>query len=380
MARFSDSLGVLVALAFVLGARRSLAEGAAGSRDRATITLIADAARSPELRSVLNELLERDNIDTRFTETPRFGSSELLDTNSTERTVGVFIVPSGGGTARVYFRAPDGERFLVRDVTLSSGFDALGRELIAQIVEASVVALLHSVVGLSRTQVKAELAARADDDPREDSLPKPSVVPKAAPALSPAPSPGVRPPEGARLEGWVAAHYAAEWSGSALGIRHGPGFELGLGVRWRVLLRARLMLEQDFPVGLSAGPIDARVTTSRWRTALDVGTALGENSALAISLGVGQDASRIEPTGSRDPNVRPAAASREAPTIVNSGVRFEAGSAQFQVALAASVDVPLVHTPYDVDRGLNAKQLAAPWLVRPGAALSLAWRPQLAWF
>jgi hypothetical protein len=377
MTRFSDFLGVLLALAVVLDARRSPADASGASRDRAAITLIADAARSPELRSVLNELLERDNIDALFTERARFGSEELLDTNSTEKTVGVFIVPSGRGAARIYFRAPDGERFLVRDVTLSSGFDALGRELIAQIVEASVVALLHSGVGLSREQVKAELGASADDS-HEDSAPKPAGAVKPAPGQ--APSSQGRAHKEVLLEGWVAARYAAEWSGSALGIGHGPGLELGLGVRWRVLLRARLTLEQDFPVGLSAGPIDARVTTSRWRTALDVGAALAENSAFALSLGVGQDASRIEPTGSRDPAVLPAAASREAPVVVNSGIRFEAGSTQFQVALAAGLDVPLVHTPYDVDRGANAKQLAEPWLVRPNAALSLAWRPQLGWF
>src|SRR5450432_2390664 len=101
MTRFSDFLGVLLALAVVLDARRSPADASGASRDRAAITLIADAARSPELRSVLNELLERDNIDALFTERARFGSGELLDTNSTERTVGVFIVPSRGGTARV---------------------------------------------------------------------------------------------------------------------------------------------------------------------------------------------------------------------------------------------------------------------------------------
>jgi hypothetical protein len=378
MARFAEFFGVLVALAFVLGARRSPAEAGGASRDRAAITLVADAARSPELRSVLNELLERDNIDAHFTERARFGSGELLDTDATQRMVGVFVVPSGGGTARVYFRAPDGERFLVRDVTLSSGFDALGRELIAQIVEASVVALLHSGVGLNRAQVKAELDAGADDDSHEDRTPKPAVAPKPGPG--PALSPQERPRNEVLLEGWLAARYAAEWSGSALGIGHGPGLELGLGVRWRVLLRARLILEQDFPVGLSAGPIDARITTSRWRTALDVGAALGKDSALALSIGVGQDASRVEPTGSRDPNVIPAAASREAPMIMNSGVRFEAGTAKFQITLAAGLDVPLVHTPYDVDRGANAKQLAEPWLVRPNAALSLAWRPELGWF
>ena len=247
----------------------------------------------------MSELLERDDIDTLFSERTRFGSGELLDTHSTEKTVGVFIVPSGRGAARVYFRAPDGERFLVRDVALSSGFDVLGRELIAQIVEASVVALLHSTVGLSREQVKAELDASANE--AHDDAPKPAVAPRPAP--SSAPSPQHRPRKEVLLEGWFAARYAAEWSGSALGIAHGPGLELGLGIRSRVLLRARLMLEQDFPVGLSAGPIDARVTTSRWRTAVDLGAALGENSALALSLGVGQDASRIEPTGSRDPTV-----------------------------------------------------------------------------
>src|SRR5450432_3404074 len=101
MARFSDSCGVCLALALLLDVRRSPADAGGASRDRAAITLVADAARSPELRSVLNELLERDNIDARFTERTRFGSGELLDTNSTEKTVGVFVVPSGRGAARV---------------------------------------------------------------------------------------------------------------------------------------------------------------------------------------------------------------------------------------------------------------------------------------
>lgn len=377
MARFSNSCGVLLGLAIVLNAGWSAAEPSDGSRDRAFITLVAGAARSPELRSVLNELLERDNIDARFAERARFGSSDLLDTSESEGTVGVFVVPNGRGDARVYFRAPDGERFLVREVSLNSGFDAMGRELIAQIVEASVVALLHSGVGLSRAQVKAALESGADEA-HEASAPKPAVSRKIAtePDLAPMPAPR----KVVLLEGWCAARYAADWSGSALGIGHGPGLELGIGVRWRVLVRGRFTLEQDFPVGLSAGPIAARVMTSRWRTALDLGTAFGENSALALSFGVGQDASRIVPTTSRDPMVLPAAASREAPTIVHSEVRFESGTAQFQIALAAGVDVPLVHTPYDVDRGASAKQLAEPWPVHPNAALALAWRPRLGWF
>ena len=76
----------------------------------------------------------------------------------------------------------------------------------------------------------------------------------------------------------------------------------------------------------------------------------------------------------------PAPASRETPFILHSEARFEAGLSAFELVLAVGVDVPLERTPYDVDRGSAEKQLASPWIVRPGAALSLAWRPQLGVF
>ena len=59
---------------------------------------------------------------------------------------------------------------------------------------------------------------------------------------------------------------------------------------------------------------------------------------------------------------------------------FETGTTRVRLALAAVLDVPLLHTPYDADRGANAKQLAEPWSVRPGAALALAFRPEFGWF
>jgi hypothetical protein len=382
MARIFASCAPYLAVAVVLIASRSSADTTdRGAGEAAVITLIAEAGRGPELPSLLNELLERDDIEVRFVERARFGSSELLDTPASEGTVAVFVVPSGRGAVRIYFRAADGERFLVREVALASGFDALGRELIAQIVETSLVSLLHTTVGITRMQVKAELAS-AESAAAQGGDPRPAPQPVLKPAAPSAGAPPSTLPRSKfrRLEAWCAARYGAEWSGSALGVAHGPALELGLGVRLPLLVRTRLTLERDFPVTLAAGPIDAHVTTSRWRAGLDVGVPLGKPTTLLLSFGAGQDASRIEPFASRSTSLTPAAVSHEAPAVVRSELRFETGTTSVQLALAAVLDVPLAHTPYDVDRGANAKQLAEPWSVRPGAALALAFRPQFAWF
>jgi len=281
-------------------------------------------------------------------------------------------------------------------VALPAGLDAVGRELIAQIVETSIVALLHSPVGITRAQLKAEVESRAQPAQTEDfastagpsARPTPaapmaaSAGPKALPAAEakPARARAPRAPLGWALEGWLGAHYAADWSGSALGLRQGPGVELGIGLRGRAFVRARLVFERDFPITLQAGPLDANVTTERWRGLVDLGTALSAHQALALSVGAGEDSSYIEPTASHDALVVPAAPFRETPFVLHAEGRLEMSVAPFRLALAVGLDVPLVQTPYDIDRGAGAKQLASPWAVRPGAVLSAAWCPRLGSF
>jgi hypothetical protein len=396
MVRVRGRHGIRLALTLLLVAVGVRAEPArtAGSRERALITLTAAAADNAELRRVLNELLARDEIDVRFAKRARFGSDELLRVGSSDDAVEAFVVPDGNERARLYFRAPDGQRFLARDVALPSGFDAVGRELIAQIVETSIVALLHSPVGISRAQLKAEVESRAEPAQSRDSAhaagpsarratparASAAAEPASTSQTEPARARAERASSGWAIEGWLAAHYAADWSGNALGLRQGPGVELGIGLRRCVFVRARLVLERDFPVTLQAGPLDASVTTERWRALVDLGTALGSRHALALSLGAGEDSSYIEPTASRDALVQPAAPFRETPFVISAAVRLETSLAAFRFALAVGVDVPLVQTPYDIDRGAAAKQLASPWAVRPGAVLSGAWCPRLGAF
>jgi hypothetical protein len=99
-----------------------------------------------------------------------------------------------------------------------------------------------------------------------------------------------------------------------------------------------------------------------------------------LSIGAGEDSSYIEPTASHDALVVPAAAFHETPVVLHAGARLETSLAPFRLALAVGLDVPLVQTPYDIDRGAAAKQLASPWAVRPGAVLSGAWCPRLGSF
>ena len=393
MARVCGKYALGLALALGLAARCALAEvgsspssrQTSGEADRVTICLIGEAAQSQELRSVLNELLERDNVDTRFLERARLGSEDVLETSSEGKAVDVFIVPRRRDGARLYFRAADHQRFLVRDVVLRSGLDAIGREVIAQVVEAAVVSLLHSGAGISRAEVKAELESGVGDA-QPSATPAPRQKPARVPfAGDPSPDSAARAARTrsrspVALEGWLAAKYAVTWSGAGQSAQSGPGFELGIGAQRTWFVRTRLSVEFDLPAQISAGPIDARVSSDRYRALLDLGTALGPARAVAVSVGIGQDRSTFEPRASRDPGVLPAPASRSTPGVVHSGVRFEAGLADFRCALAAALEIPLVRTPYQITRGSSTQQLAQPWAVRPAVALSLAWQPHIAGF
>jgi len=88
MSRVRGGYGMRLALALLLVAANSSAQ----VRDRALITLTAAASQSVELRNVLTELLERDEIEVRFSLQAHFGSGELLRASSSGEGVEAFVV------------------------------------------------------------------------------------------------------------------------------------------------------------------------------------------------------------------------------------------------------------------------------------------------
>jgi hypothetical protein len=186
-------VGVAASLAT---ARADEARASLPDRPRATVQLIGEAGGSPDLAALLRELLGRRQIAADVTSQPRFAPDQLTGPGAPHALM-AFVVMEDHEHVRLYFRAPSGERFLVRELSLPSGLDALGRETIGQVVESSIEILLRSATtGIDRTQIRSELARQQ----RESTGTSPSVT-DALPF-------GLCGAGAHRWRLWVGLHYA----------------------------------------------------------------------------------------------------------------------------------------------------------------------------
>lgn len=349
---------------------------------QATVVLVGAAGRDAELQALLRELLERRGVRAQLSEQASFGHEQLLRAASPSNGVLVFVVPGLAGHLGLYFRAPDGERFLLRRVRLRAGFDDVGRELVGQVVETAVVSLLHSGDGLTREQARVALSGNESPVAAVDEPPPRAAPVQAEPAgapTKPAASSG-RARNVSALEGWFALRYGAAALGPQLGMTHGPGVELGLGLKHDLVLRGRLTFERDFPLSFTTAHVAAELTRVRLRFALDAGLPLGQLHTLLMSLGVGQDRLSVKPAAAAGSGVVPATAFEDAAPVAQAELRYEVAFARFRVAGTLGADVSLVETHYDVARGTERQSVVRPWLVRPSASLALAFCPRWATF
>lgn len=382
-------LGLCLALSGVLAgetaawAEPTATATSAPTGSEAVVVLVGAAGRDPELRPLLSELLERHGVRARISEQSGFGREELLHA-APSSGVFVFVVPGREGNVGLYFRAPDGERFLLRSVLLRAGFDDLGRELVGQVVETAVVALLESGAGLTREQ--AQLALSRDDSGAAPAAPgeapaSPTPPPPVRTAPKPVPQKRAATPL-TELEGWLALRYGAVALGNELGVAHGPGLELGLGAKRSWLLRGRLSAERDFPHSFETSLIAAELTRVRLRFVVDAGLPLTRWQTLLLSLGIGQDRVNVKPTAPAGSDVAPVPAFADNAAMAQAELRYELALGVVRVAAAVGADFSLVETHYDVAHPIERERerVVRPWLVRPGAAMTLAFCPHWASF
>ena len=360
-------LAAVTALLFVLPsapvAAQNVADFPSSSDDRAggeaAIVLVANARESAELRAVLAELLERQGVTCSFSEAGRFEPEAFLG-EPAERQLLVFVVIEPG-RAGLYFRSPHGDRFLLRKLALQHGLDELGKELVAQVVESSTLALLRSSVGISRAEARAELE---QETVREERAPPPL----------PAPAVSRRPQRDSpsRFELGVGARYGVLWSGPDLGVSHGPAAELGVAYRTRVRLRLRASAEYWFPSSLSSSLMEADIGATALRGVFDAGLPLGANRTLYAGIGAGTDLVRVEPVEPAGSEAVPAPAKTHTVPVVRLELGYEIRWAPIELGFAAFVDMSLVDTHYDVAGASGETEpVGAPWPVRPGTALTV---------
>lgn len=368
-----------VCLAF-LATRLALAAPTGENREsrndeaRALVVLIGEAAKSDELTAVLSELLERERVALEFERKSRFRPSALLASSGGDPRVWVFI-SSTKRVAKLYFRGPFGNRFLLRKLDLQKGLDEVGRELIAQVVETSISTLLRSEAGLSREQLKADLshASEPDENSAEATLGKPdeaATVPAPPSDRSAGESPAKSAASPFELE--LGARGVAKWTGGDLGADHGAGAEAALAYnRSRgFLLRARLLFEYGFGQGITTPALSATVRTTALRAGVDFGPTFGK-SALVIGLGFGVDLARITPETARDASLVLAESSSATTPVARLEARYELTSGIFRMAAGLFGDAPLVDTHYDVRGPGGLQPIAEPWPIRPGVLVVL---------
>jgi hypothetical protein len=175
----------------------------------------------------------------------------------------------------------------------------------------------------------------------------------------------------------LALRYGVVTLGNELGMVQGPGIELGLGVGRHFLLRGRLIGERDFPHSFSTPSVAAELTRTRLRFATDAGLELTRQHWLLISLGIGQDRVDVRPTAPPGSRFAPEPSFRGQAPVALAELRYEAALGRFRMGAELGADLSLVRTHYDVVHGDERESVGRPWLIRPSAALSLAFCPVL---
>jgi hypothetical protein len=388
------------ALLLMAAGPRTFTPSARAADATAVIVLIGDADHTPELVAVLAESLLQQGVQAQFNKKPRFEPSALLDAGKDDTRVWVFVALAGPLRARLYFRGPRGERFLLRELALRAGLDEVGRELIGRVVETSALALLHSSEGLNRAQAEQGIAAREhvlqlganasrvdaahereeesarEEEERARTADSERGVDRARERFDePGPSGDGDNARGAAERWLLGARVLGQWTGSALQGRYGAGFELG-----HVLSRAawphvrlRAAFELNLAQTLERSAVDARVSTWPLRIGIDLGITRGVHAWL-LGLGTGFDRVRTTAEHARDAGLMLSEPTTQLLPVSRAELRYELGVSPVLLSVAALIDVPWAVTHYDVLEQGQRVRLGTPWQLRPGFVLGFGAR------
>jgi hypothetical protein len=356
---------------------RSAEQGALPGHDAVRLVEVGHAEDWRELERVLREFLLPHRL------TPTFESRATLtrlDALGESPSVGpqVFVELVSAERARLVLSDERRERYLLRDVPLPNGLDAVGRETLAQVIESSLVALQGQSKALSREELNQLLAGEAPNaavpgkDEARPVLEAAPVAPTAA-ALKATHEPAPSALDSSRIQ--LAGGYTVQWSGPELGLLHAPTLRLewervlGPESSWFVAASGELRWAQSYESSLVDVDVASRAA---WLTAGIEHTWRGELRWLA-GVGLGVDWAVIQPRDVEGglSRVLPETSDATAWLRAELGLKLRLGGVQ--LALSLLTDVSTFDTHYDVRRAGRAERLVTPWRVRPGVRVALGW-------
>ncbi len=376
--------GLISLVAVVVAPHFARADAAVGADRGAGELRVAQIGHSDgwlALQTALREFLHPHRMHPRFEVQPNLSQ---LDTRG-DTAPAVWIELVNQEHARLVLSDAGRDRHLLRDVTLSNGLDEVGRETLAQVIEASLLALQGESPALDRKELERLLWAPPSSSSPADTRPESAVQALVRPPLPPSPARNSARRTDTRSEAKVdtdrdnvrfAPSYLFQWTGTDLGVLHGPGLSLAVqrslaSERW---LGAALAYTAHFPQHFTNSQIAFRVQGhDLWLTArLELPLAPALSFVTEAGTGVGWSTATPRRVEGGLTRINPPS------TNVALWLRMELGIERrlraFSVQLSTVTDVAIHDTHYDVTVNGKRTRLVTPWGVVPGARLALAWR------
>jgi hypothetical protein len=328
--------------------------------------------------------------DVRWVQSERFDVRELFEGAAEARAnvLSCWLDLTRPRRGRLYFAAPSGQRFLLRDVELSGQKTEVDRASLAEVLELSVAALLENErQGMTRADAESWLADRQATEIAESAA-SPPVAP-LAPTVAAAPATiatAAALPSAASSVAGLSVLCAEQVLSPDFPLAERVGVEASLGRRVRSgWLGGVVAGEHQFPVSARNADIGLRLSSWLAYAALEAGQLRERPEAAArfwwrswfARLGAGVDVARVAP----GQGTQAAASAELAPAHWSAAlvVRGALGTSwalgqrlALEVQLFADVFPTAVH--YDVKIDGAVENAFSPWRVRPGLALGLAWR------
>jgi hypothetical protein len=325
----------------------------------------------------------------RFRVAPAFDAAALFAVRASSGVaLSCWIDVSDPRRAALYFTDPVADRFLVRSIELSGGFDELDRESVAQVVELSLRSLRGGArASLDREQARALVlrqAARPAGVPVGQAATSGGApgheAPSAGASGHAAPSagaPGHAAPAPRRaLE--LGAFYGVTAHSAEVGWTHGPGVRVALGGssgRQRLALDARVQYQferryEEPRIGLDLSTIALRADAS-WLYALTPGVAPLE---LGARLGAGLDhvEAAPRPGSAAAPSFVPAGASASNALVLVAGAVAKLPlSRDVRLFTELFVELDPARVRYDLALEDGAETVLARYRLRPGVLLGV---------
>ncbi|WP_437985091.1 hypothetical protein [Sorangium sp. So ce117] len=375
-------LGFAAAIALSAARATAMEEGpsAAPASPGAPVVEIVLTGPAPNLGAI-RAALESQALSAfalRFRVAPTFDAAALFAARASSGVaLSCWIDVSDPRRAALYFTDPVADRFLVRSIELSGGFDELDRESVAQVVELSLRSLRGGArASLDREQARALVLRQA--------APAGNPPGQAAPAGNPpgrAAPPGNAPGQAApALRGALelGAFYGVTVHSAEIGWTHGPGVRVALGAssgRQRLALDARIQYQferrfEEPRIGLDLRTIALRADAS-WLYALTPGAALLE---LGARLGAGLDhvEAAPRPGSAGAPSFVPAGASASNALVLVAGAVAKLPlSRDVRLFTELFVELDPARVRYDLALEQGTETVFTRYRFRPGVLLGV---------